>query len=498
MILEVVGSILIILFTWFLKTCYNRRGMPPGPFPLPIIGNLLLILDDDLPFSADKFREKYGNTFTLVLPTENVVMVTDAATAREALLTKKDTFQGRIPSVMYPLNEILQEKDLATSDWDNKFRLKRQAFVKALHTFGEGKKIIHENVNDQLDEFSKAVESLNGQPFDPSDIFESSITSIFYRWITGKTNNIEDGTVGKLRAFNKAFFSCIFSGPLYRLIPVLKHFPTKHVRGINNLKDELRKLFITAAEEKVKAFSLKSRKNPNDFDEEEYQNIMESLMAWCTHLKVETDCVPFLSAGVMLAGSDTFATFYVWFLLYIILNQDLQKKLQNEIDEVLQGDEVLQWKDISKLPYLQATVCEVMRHSYFVPMSLPHNPVKEARLQGYRIPKETTIFFNYHCIHRDENVWKNPSVFNPDRFIDENGKFVGWRVKPGFMPFGIGSRSCPGENLSRAEIMFFISRMLKRYKFEVNEDDPMPTLERGKAAGKFPPKPFKAIARKRE
>ncbi|XP_028399958.1 steroid 17-alpha-hydroxylase/17,20 lyase-like [Dendronephthya gigantea] len=239
----------------------------------------------------------------------------------------------------------------------------------ALHTFGEGKKIVHENVNDQLDEFSKAVESLNCQPFDPLDIFESSIISILYRWITGKTNNLKD---------------------------------------------------------------------------------------------------------------------------------DLQKKLQNEIDEVLLGDEVLQWKDMSKLPYLQATVCEVMRHSYFVPLSLPHNPVIETQLQGYRIPKETTIFFNYHCIHRDENVWKNPSVFNPDRFIDENGKFVGWRVKPGFMPFGIGSRSCPGENLSRAEIMFFISGILKRYKFEVNEDDPMPTLERGKAAGKFPPKPFKVIARKRE
>ncbi|XP_028400280.1 cytochrome P450 2J2-like isoform X3 [Dendronephthya gigantea] len=497
MILEVVGSILIILFIWFLKTCYNRRGMPPGPFPLPIIGNLHLILDDDLPFSAEKFREKYGNTFTLVFPTENVVMVTDTATAREALLTKKDIFQGRLSDVVYPMNEVLQTKDLVTSGLDHKYRLRRKAFVMAMHTFGEGKKIVHENINDQLDEFSKAVESLNGQPFDPSHIFESSIASILWRWITGKTNNIEDGTVGKLRAFNKAFFSCLYSGPLYRLIPALKHFPTKHIKGVENLKDKLRTIFITAVEEKEKAFSLRSRKNPNDFDEEEYQNIMESLIAWCTHLEIE-DCVPFLSADVILGGSDTISTFFVWFLLYIILDQELQKKLQNEIDEVLQGDEVLQWKDMSKLPYLQATVCEVMRHSYFVPLSLPHNPVIETQLQGYRIPKGTTIFLDYHCIHRDENVWKNPSVFNPDRFIDENGKFVGWRVKPGFMAFGIGSRSCPGENLSRAQIMFFTSGMLKRYTFEVNEDEPMPTLERGEAAGKFPPKPFKAIARKRE
>ncbi len=487
MILEVVGLFLLISIIWFLKTCYERRGMPPGPFPLPFIGNLHLIWHDDLPFSAEKFREKYGDLFTIALPTENIVMVNDSATAREALLTQKDIFHGRIPDVVYPLNEILEGKDLMAIDLNQEYRLRRKALNMALHIFGEGKKVANDNIHDQLDEFFLAIEKLNGQPFYPPDILERSIASHLWRWVTSKTNNINDGTADKLLDFNRKFFGIAYSGPLYRLVPILKYFPTKHVQTVEYEKMILRELFLTETAE-----------HEATYQEGEHRDIVDSLLAFFMKLGLNTDCVSFISADIVLAGTDTTGTFFVWFLLYMILYQDLQRKLQAEVDEVLQDGEVLRWTDFHKLPYLQATACEIMRHSYFVPLSLPHNPTQETLLQGYRIPKGTTIFFNYHCIHRDEKVWENPSVFNPDRFLDENGEFIGWRVKAGFMPFGIGTRSCPGEILSRAQILIFTSGMLKRYTFEVNKDEPLPTLARGAAAGKFQPKPYKAIARKRK
>lgn len=487
MILEVVSLIVIISLIWFLKTCYERRGMPPGPFPLPLIGNLHLILHDDMPFSAEKFREKYGDIFTIALPTENIVMINDTATAREALLTQKDIFHGRIPDVVYPLNEILEGKDVMAIDLNPEYRLRRKAMNMALHIFGEGKKAANENINDQLDEFFMAIEKLDGQPFYPPEILERSIASHLWRWVTNKTDNISDGTADKLLDFNRTFFGLVYSGPLYRLVPILKYFPTKHVLTVEYVKRRLHELFVTETIEHEKTYQ-----------EGKNRDIMDSLLAFCIKLGLKTDCVSFLSADIILAGADTTGTFLVWFLLYMILNQDLQRKLQAEVDAVLQDDEILQWNDFNKLPYLQATACEIMRHSYFVPLSLPHNPMQETHLQGFRIPKGTTVFFNYHCIHRDERVWQNPSEFNPDRFLDESGKFVGWRVKPGFMPFGIGTRSCPGEVLSRAQILIFTSGMLKRYTFEVNKDEPLPTLERGAAAGKFQPKPYKAIAGKRK
>ena len=486
MILELVAFILVIPLIWFLKTCYERRGIPPGPFPLPLIGNLHLIWHDDLPFSADTFREKYGDIYTIALPTGNIVMVNDAATAREALLTQKDIFQGRIPDVVYPLNEILEGKDLMAIDLNQEYRLRRKAFNMAMHIFGEGKKVANRNINDQLDELFVAIEKQSGQPFCPPEIFERSIISHLWRWVTCKTDSISDGTADKLLDFNRKFFGLAYSGPLYRLVPLLKYFPTKHVLTVEYVKKRLQELFVAEKTE-----------HEESYQEGEHRDIMDSLLAFCLKLGLNTDCVSFMSADIVLAGSDTTATFFVWFLLYMILNQDLQEKLQVEVDEVLKDGEVLQWNDFNKLPYLQAAVCEVMRHSYFVPLSLPHSSRQETNLKGYRIPRSTTVFFNYYRIHRDETVWEHPSVFNPDRFLDENGQFVGWRVKPGFMPFGVGTRSCPGEILSRAQILIFTSGMLKRYSFEVNKDEPPPTLERGEAAGKFLPKPYKAIARKR-
>jgi hypothetical protein len=172
MILEVVGLILIISLIWFLKTCYERRGIPPGPFPLPLIGNLHLIWHDDLPFSAEKFREKYGDIYTIALPTENIVMINDTATARAALLTQKDIFHGRIPDVVYPLNEILEGKDLMAIDLNQEYRLRRKAFNMAMHIFGEGKKVANENINDQLDELFVAIdERIEWQAFLPSGYF---------------------------------------------------------------------------------------------------------------------------------------------------------------------------------------------------------------------------------------------------------------------------------------------------------------------------------------
>ena len=69
----------------------------------------------------------------------------------------------------------------------------------------------------------------------------------------------------------------------------------------------------------------------------------------------------------------------------------------------------------------------------------------------------------------DPNFWVNPEMFNPERFINETGKFS----KPDyFVPFGHGKRSCVGEPLAKAELFIFFVVMVRRVRFETirNED----------------------------
>ena len=86
----------------------------------------------------------------------------------------------------------------------------------------------------------------------------------------------------------------------------------------------------------------------------------------------------------------------------------------------------------------------------------------------------------------DPDLWVNPEMFNPDRFINEEGKFS----KPNyFVPFGHGKRSCVGEPLAKAELFIFFVVMVRRVRFEtIRDEDPDP--ERYNAGFTKSPKDF--------
>ena len=84
MILEIVTSLFLASLLWyFVRTYLERRSMPPGPFPYPLIGNIPQ-LDSSSSDPLKKFRQKYGDIFTVTL-TETTVMLNSASLAREAI-----------------------------------------------------------------------------------------------------------------------------------------------------------------------------------------------------------------------------------------------------------------------------------------------------------------------------------------------------------------------------------------------------------------------------
>ena len=83
---------------------------------------------------------------------------------------------------------------------------------------------------------------------------------------------------------------------------------------------------------------------------------------------------------------------------------------------------------------------------------------------GYTIPKDTMVIGYSHGIHMDPDNFKNPQEFNPDRWIDGDGKFQYIPYK--FMPFSMGPRVCVGESLARTELVMFTAMLLHKYEFE--------------------------------
>jgi len=87
---------------------------------------------------------------------------------------------------------------------------------------------------------------------------------------------------------------------------------------------------------------------------------------------------------------------------------------------------------------------------------------------------------NFWAVHNDETLWKNPEIFNPDRFLDEKGNFV---RSPHVIPFSVGPRHCLGE-------------MVRRFEFLPDPTaNKLPELEHGTNGFVFVPKLYKLVAR---
>ena len=63
-------------------------------------------------------------------------------------------------------------------------------------------------------------------------------------------------------------------------------------------------------------------------------------------------------------------------------------------------------------------------------------------------------------IMHDSEVFDDPETFKPERFLDSNGNYISTR-HPGFIPFGMGRRICPGEKLALADLFLIIANLLQ-------------------------------------
>ncbi|OPJ76998.1 hypothetical protein AV530_007430 [Patagioenas fasciata monilis] len=194
------------------------------------------------------------------------------------------------------------------------------------------------------------------------------------------------------------------------------------------------------------------------------------------------------AVDLFLAGTETTSTTIHCALLFMAMYPEIQARVQAEIDTVIGQGRQPALDDRSNMPYTNAVIHEVQRKGNLIPFSVPRMTVKDTVVDGFRIPKGTSVVTNLTSLLFDKNEWKTPDTFNSGHFL-KDGQF--WK-RESFIPFSIGKRSCPGELLARTELFLFFTALLQKFTFQAPPDTTL-SLQ-FKQGITVSPKPYKICA----
>uniref|UniRef100_A0A8C5MNI2 Cytochrome P450 n=1 Tax=Leptobrachium leishanense TaxID=445787 RepID=A0A8C5MNI2_9ANUR len=160
---------------------------------------------------------------------------------------------------------------------------------------------------------------------------------------------------------------------------------------------------------------------------------------------------------------ETTTTTIRWGLLLMVKHTDIQEKVQEEIARVI-GSSTPRYDHRFEMPYTTAVINEIQRFASILPMNLPHETSEDVTFKGYFLPKGTVIIPLLYSVLRDSTRFAEPEKFNPNHFLDSEGRFI---KNDAFMPFSAGRRVCAGENLAKMELFLFFTWLLQRFIFHL-------------------------------
>ncbi|KAG5535017.1 hypothetical protein RHGRI_022955 [Rhododendron griersonianum] len=209
-------------------------------------------------------------------------------------------------------------------------------------------------------------------------------------------------------------------------------------------------------------------------------------------------CGEFLSAG-----TDSTATALEWIMANLVKYPHVQTKLYEDIIGVVgpppklaEKNEkaelvVIKEKDLQRMSYLKYVVLEGLRCHPPMHFVIPHSVTDDVELEGYLVPKDTTVNFMVADIGWDSKVWDKPMEFKPERFFTKtttSGDNIGGEATTLFdvtgsreikmIPFGAGRRICPALGFAFLHLEFFVANLIWHFEWRAAEGDTIDLSEK--------------------
>ncbi|XP_009999090.1 PREDICTED: cytochrome P450 2C20-like isoform X2 [Chaetura pelagica] len=193
--MELLGAVVLLVCiacllsfaTWRVKS--GKGKMPPGPAPLPILGNVLQVKPKNLAKTLEKLSEEHGPVFTVHLGSEPVVVLHGYDVVKEALIDRADEFAAR---GHMPIGDRANNGLGIVFSNNIEWLQVRRFTLSTLRNFGMGKRSIEERIQEETEYLLEEINKTKGTPFDPTFMLSCAVSNVICCIVFGKRYDYKD------------------------------------------------------------------------------------------------------------------------------------------------------------------------------------------------------------------------------------------------------------------------------------------------------------------
>ncbi|XP_004510262.1 beta-amyrin 11-oxidase-like [Cicer arietinum] len=454
-----VNKIVKNLNGWYynLKLRNKDYPLPPGHMGWPLIGNLFTFIQDFSSGQPDSFITnlilKYGRNGiykTHLFGNPSIIICEPEMGKR--VISNDENFKLGYPKSIKELARCRPMIDVSKEEHRHFRRLITSPIVghKALAMYIERLEDIVVNSLEELSSMKHPIEFLK-------EMKKVSFKAIVHVFMGTSNDNIIKSIGSSFTDLYNGMYSIPINAPGFTFHKALK------------ARKKLAKIVQPVVDEK--RLMIK-----NGQQVEEKKDLMDILLEVKDEngRKLEDEDISDLLIGLLFAGHESTATSLMWSVIHLTQHPHILKKAKEEQEEILRtrpdSQKRLSLNEVKQMTYLSHVINETLRCAN-IAFSIFREATSDVNLNGYLIPKGWRVLIWARAIHMSDEYYPNPQEFNPSRWDN-------YTPKAGtFIPFGAGSRLCPGADLVKLEISIFLHYFLLNYRLErINPQCPITSL----------------------
>ncbi|KND88292.1 O-methylsterigmatocystin oxidoreductase [Tolypocladium ophioglossoides CBS 100239] len=446
------------------KTIYR---LPPGPRPLPVVGNVL-----DLPPKGEpeflhwfKHKEAYGPISSINVMGLNLVIFHDKEAAH-AVMGKKAQKTSARPQLNFA-TLCGFENFLITHQYNDTYRKHR--------------KMVHQEIGTKsLSAGFHPIQEKEALHFtlqtlqDPDSVLQhlkrlaaAVVLQITYGYTIerDRPDPLVDLIEHAMENLSRAFVPLSW---LVDAVPAIKYLPdwfpgmsyrktAQEWKAVNEAAAELPYSFVK------RQLALRAHRPSY------VSNLLEKNMTKTGNdinlAPDDEEAIKWTAVSLYAAGSDSTVAIITSVICALVMFPEVQQRAQEDIDRVVGTDRLPNFEDRENLPYVDGIVKEAWRWNPVGPMGLAHKSEEDIVYGEYIIPKGSYLLPSLWWFLHDPKDYSDPHTFKPERYLAPLNE-----PDPGDLAFGYGRRSCAGRFFADASVYITVVQMLAAFRIRKDKD----------------------------